>query len=64
MIGGLTVFAVAMTGAVLLITHYLLGGAAAIVTTTVVVVAFAAVWFALPLRQRRVARDRTRKRAR
>jgi hypothetical protein len=64
MIAGLAVFAVAMTGAVLLITHYLLGAATAIVTTAVVVAVFAGVWFALPLRQRRFARERLRTRAR
>jgi hypothetical protein len=53
MIAGLSVFAVAMTSAALLITHYLFGAAAAITTTMGVIVAFAVVWFGLPLRRRR-----------
>jgi hypothetical protein len=53
MIAGLSVFAIAMTLAVLLITHYLFGAATAAVTTAIVVLAFALVWFALPLRRRR-----------
>jgi Family of unknown function (DUF6328) len=57
-IAGLSVFAVAMTGAVLLITHYLFAVSTAIVTTACVVVAFGLVWFALPLRQRRVERTK------
>ncbi len=52
-IAGLSVFALAMTGAVLLVTHYLFGALTAIVTTAVVVVAFALIWFALPLQRRR-----------
>jgi hypothetical protein len=53
-IAGLSVFALAMASAVLLITHYLFGAVTAIVTTAVVVIAFALIWFALPLRHRRV----------
>ena len=49
---GLVALAVAMTCAMLLITHYLFGSVTAIVTTVVVVCAFALVWFALPLHQR------------
>jgi len=51
-IAGLCTFALAMTCAMLLITHYLFGAVTAIVTTVVVVCAFALVWFALPLHQR------------
>ena len=51
-IAGLCTFALAMTCAMLLITHYLFGTVTAIVTTAVVVCAFALVWFALPLGQR------------
>jgi Family of unknown function (DUF6328) len=50
-IAGLSVFALAMTCAVLLVTHYLFGVTTAIVTTAIVAVLFAAVWFALPLRR-------------
>jgi uncharacterized membrane protein YuzA (DUF378 family) len=59
-IAGLSVFALAMTGAVLLVTHYLFGATTAIVTTAAVLVAFATVWFALPLRQRRELRRAAR----
>ena len=51
-IAGLCTFALAMTCAMLLITHYLFGAVTAIVTTVVVVCAFALVWLALPLHQR------------
>lgn len=50
---GLCSFAVAMTSAILLITHYLFGPLTAIITTVVVFIAFASIWFALPLRRRR-----------
>jgi Family of unknown function (DUF6328) len=50
MIIGLTAFAVAMTGAVLLITHYLFGAPTAAVTTALVAIAFLIVWVVLPLR--------------
>jgi hypothetical protein len=52
MISGLTVLALAMTTAVLLVTHYLFGPPTAIITTIIVVAAFALIWFLLPLRQR------------
>ena len=52
MISGLTVLAVAMTIAVLLVTHYLFGAPTAIVTTIIVVGAFILIWFLLPLRRR------------
>jgi hypothetical protein len=55
-IAGLSMFAVAMTSAVLLITHYLFGPATAIITTTIVAVAFALIWFAVPVRRRRLRR--------
>jgi uncharacterized protein DUF6328 len=55
-IAGLSVFAVAMTSAVLLITHYLFGPATAIITTAIVAVAFALIWFAVPIRRRRLRR--------
>jgi uncharacterized membrane protein YuzA (DUF378 family) len=50
-IAGLSALAVAMTGAITLITHVLFGTAAAAVTTAVVALGFAAVWFAIPLRR-------------
>jgi hypothetical protein len=51
-VAGLSVFAVAMTTAVLLITLYVFGTAAAVVTTSLVISAFAIVWFIIPLRRR------------
>ena len=51
-IAGLAVFAVAMTAAVLLVTHYLFGPTLAIVTTALVVGGFALTWFVLPMRSR------------
>jgi Family of unknown function (DUF6328) len=53
MIAGLIVLAIAMTTAVLLVTHYLFGTLTAIITTIVVVAAFILIWFLLPLRRRR-----------
>lgn len=53
---GLSVFALAMTSAILLVTHYLFGQVTAIITTVIVVVAFALIWYALPLRRRRLRR--------
>jgi Family of unknown function (DUF6328) len=54
MIAGLSVFAFAMTCAVLLITLYLFGPATAVVTTAIVIITFGLVWFALPLGRRRL----------
>lgn len=51
-IAGLTVFAIALTGAVLLLTHFLYGPLTAAITTGVVVIAFAVIWFAVPLARR------------
>ena len=50
---GLTVFAIAMTCAVLLVTHYLFGTTTAVVTTVIVAIAFVVTWYLLPLRNRR-----------
>jgi hypothetical protein len=55
-IAGLSVFAVAMTSAVSLITRYLFGPATAIITIAIVAVAFALIWFAVPVRRRRMRR--------
>jgi high-affinity Fe2+/Pb2+ permease len=51
-IAGLTFLALAMTGAITLITDILFGTAATVVTTTATVLAFALFWYALPLRRR------------
>lgn len=58
MIAGLIVFAIAMTTAVLLITHYLFGPVTAIITTIIVVAAFILIRFLLPLRRRRTRSTR------
>jgi hypothetical protein len=51
-IAGLSAFAIAMTCAIALVTHYLFGATTAIVTTVLVVLAFALIWFVPPLRHR------------
>jgi Family of unknown function (DUF6328) len=50
-IAGLSVFALAMTCAVLLVTQYLFGVGTAIITTLIVAAFFATIWFVLPLRR-------------
>jgi Family of unknown function (DUF6328) len=52
-IAGLGVLALGMTGAVLLITHFMFGGLTAAVTGGLVLLAFALLWYAKPLRRRR-----------
>jgi di/tricarboxylate transporter len=52
------VFAIAMTTAVLLITHYLFSPLTAIITTIAAVAAFIVIWFLLPLRRRRSSGER------
>jgi hypothetical protein len=51
-IGGLSVLAVAMTGAVLLVTNVIFDTATTVVATTATLLAFAAVWYGLPLSRR------------
>ncbi len=53
-IAGLVVLAVAMTGAILLISNLLFGTGSAIVTTAAVVGTIAAVWYGMPMRRRAV----------
>jgi hypothetical protein len=55
-IAGLSVLAVAMTGAILLITHVLFGATAAAVTSVIVALGFALLWYAIPLRRLAVVR--------
>jgi len=57
-IAGLAVLALAMTSAVLLITHILFGGVTAGVTGAAVLLAFALLWYAVPLRRRSAQADR------
>ncbi len=57
MVAGLSVFAIAMMSAILLVTHYLFGPPTAIITTVVVAVAFGLIWFGLPLRRRVTGRQ-------
>lgn len=49
---GLTFLALAMTGAIMLVTDFLFGTTATIVTTLATVLVFGVFWFALPLQQR------------
>jgi len=49
---GLTFLALAMTGAIMLITDFLFGSTATIITTAATVLVFGVFWFALPLQQR------------
>jgi len=56
-IAGLGFLALAMTGAIMLITHVLFGVTATVVFTTAAAVMFAVLWGALPL-QRRLALSR------
>jgi hypothetical protein len=51
-IAGLTFLALAMTGAIVLITDVLFGPITTIVTGTLAVTAFAVVWYVMPLRRR------------
>lgn len=51
-IAGLTCLALAMTGAIVLITSVLFGSLATIVAGVVTVVVFAVVWYVVPLRRR------------
>jgi hypothetical protein len=58
-IAGLTMLAIAMTGAITLITHVLFGTAATVITTAAMAVGFAVVWYAIPLRRLAVTRRHT-----
>jgi hypothetical protein len=60
MIAGLAVFALAMTAAVLLVTHYLFDATLATVTTALVAAGFLLVWFGLPIRNRHTRKRRSR----
>ncbi len=51
-IAGLACLALAMTGAIVLITDVLFGPATTIVTGVIAAAAFVVVWFAMPLRRR------------
>jgi hypothetical protein len=51
-IAGLVFLALAMTGAMMLVTDYLFGTTATVVTTALAVLAFSFFWFGLPLRRR------------
>lgn len=51
-IAGLTFLALAMTGAIVLITDVLFGGIATVITGVAAAVTFATFWYALPLRRR------------
>jgi len=51
-IAGLGALALAMTGAILLVTNFVFGTTAAILATTGVAGTFLTIWYALPLRRR------------
>jgi hypothetical protein len=51
-IAGLTFLALAMTGAIVLITDVLFGGLVTVIVGTGTVTAFVALWYVLPLRRR------------
>lgn len=51
-IAGLAVLALAMTGAIMLITDFLFGTAATVVTAGTAMLVFVLLWFALPLKRR------------
>ena len=61
-IAGLTFLALAMTGAIMLITDYLFGTVATVITTACAVLVFGFFWYALPLHRRyelRAEQERT-----
>jgi hypothetical protein len=60
MIAGLAVLAVAMTGAVTLVTDYLFGPVTVALTVAIAALGFATLWFVMPLARRR-ERDRGQK---
>lgn len=51
-ITGLAILALAMTGAIMLITDVLFGGVATAITSAATLLMFAIFWYALPLRRR------------
>jgi Family of unknown function (DUF6328) len=57
---GLTLLAVAMTGAILLVTDYLFDPAVAVVASVFVALAFAMLWYAIPLHRLRERRRTSR----
>jgi hypothetical protein len=57
-IAGLSFLAIAMTGAITLITHLLFGTTATVVTTAIVVLAYAVFWYGIPLRRLAAVRRR------
>ena len=56
-IAGVGVLALAMIGAVMLVTDWLFGPATTIITVAVVSVVFALLWFAAPIARRRVTEN-------
>jgi hypothetical protein len=59
-IAGLTFLALAMTGAIVLITDVLFGSVATVITGVAAATTFATLWYALPLRRRFSLRERER----
>ncbi len=56
-IAGVGVLALAMIGAVMLVTDWLFGTATTVVTVAAISLVFAGLWFAAPVARRRVTRD-------
>jgi Family of unknown function (DUF6328) len=56
-IGGLAFLALAMTGAVLLVTDFLFGNTTTVITGVVVGLLYAVLWYALPIGRRLGARE-------
>jgi Family of unknown function (DUF6328) len=54
---GLGFLALAMTGAIMLITDVLYGGVATVITSTGALLMFAVLWYLMPLRRRRALSD-------
>jgi uncharacterized membrane protein YbhN (UPF0104 family) len=57
-IAGLSFLAIAMTGAIALITHFLFGTTATVITTAAALLAYALIWYAIPIRRLAVRRRR------
>ena len=56
-IAGLTLLAIAMTGAITLVTDFLYGSTTTTVAATLVALLFAVLWYAIPLRRLAQQRD-------
>ena len=57
-IAGLGFLALAMTGAILLVTDYIFGTTATVITATAAACVYAVLWYGLPLRRRATSEER------